>query len=68
MVLLALSFPVLVCAFLLLMERFEALLLPIRAPVVPQAVTAEPDGPPVAVDVPEPRPPSSEQDPDAVAA
>lgn len=68
MVLVALCFPVLVCAFLLAMERFEAMLLPIRTPVVPHGVTAEPEGPPVAVDVPAPRPPSSEQDPDAVAA
>lgn len=66
MVLLALCFPVLVCGFLLLMERFEALLLPIRTPGVPPAVTAEPGAPPV--EVPAPRPPSSEQDPDAVAA
>lgn len=65
MVLLALCFPLLMGAFLLVMEGLEAVLLPVRPAAVPgpKADDVEPEGPPVPRSLP-----SSEQETDPLAA
>lgn len=62
--LLAVCFPLLMGAFLLVMERLEVLLLPIRT-----AAAAPPEVPPADGGLPAPRPPaSSDVDADPLAA